>query len=256
MRPVVAVCVNNDASRHVDHVYNSVVAHSGWVDFHVVAHPNVPKDIVQHFKDSGYVVHLRGVWPEMNTNSLRCRCPLRTQAVYYRWLLPDLLATHRVIYMDHDAVVLGDIRELWEIDLGDSYAAMARDPFNETIRDTWNFFASHAPKAGVNMDAVALQSGLMVINSELWRRDRIKDQLVGLFNENPMNDQLAVSILFDGRVLLLNKNWSVPVRYCDDDLFCSKTGVRYEQPKFLHWHGPGKPWKDDVPFKAVYEGYS
>jgi lipopolysaccharide biosynthesis glycosyltransferase len=257
MKPAVAVCVNNDASHHIDHVYNSIVANGGPIDFHVVAHPNVPEDRLQHYKDRGYTVHKRGQWPELDTGRLRCKCPLRTQAVFYRWLLPELVDTPRVIYMDTDVVVVGDIRELWDMPLGDAYAAMARDPFCKDLKAQWSFLASYAPAADTPLKAPALISGLTVINSEVWRAENVKDQLVDIFDRNPMEDQLAMGILFKDRVKLLDESWAVPIRYCNSTWYCSKTDIRYTTPKFLHWHGSLKPWhkKGSVPFREIYEKY-
>lgn len=94
-----------------------------------------------------------------------------TRAVYLSLLLPELLReTRRILYLDVDLIVMRDVSELVDVDLGDHPLAAARDGF-----------ISESPRMPTSDDGPSpspltygyFNAGVLVINADVWRRERI-----------------------------------------------------------------------------------
>src|SRR6516165_8329603 len=68
----------------------------------------------------------------------------------------------RVLYLDSDVVVVASIAELWATDLGDYLLAAVTIPGS-----------SRCPVYGIPESFGYFQSGVLVVNLKLWRRDRV-----------------------------------------------------------------------------------
>lgn len=91
----------------------------------------------------------------------------RSLAAYARLLIPDLLPKniHRCIYMDVDALVLGSLKEYYDIDFGDYSLAGVRDT-NPIIRHR---------NVGLKDDDLYINSGLIVWNLDACREKKLID---------------------------------------------------------------------------------
>ncbi|MDZ7758969.1 MAG: glycosyltransferase family 8 protein [Desulfovermiculus sp.] len=130
--------------------------------------------------------------------------PLRrgmTAAAYYRLSIPELFdeKVTKVIYLDCDLIVQGDIAELWNHPLDGKHIAAVQDLSNST------HLASGLPQNKY------FNSGVMLIDLELWRRDDIAQKVRRFKMEHPeriqTNDQCALNgVLYD--------SWSrLPLRW-------------------------------------------
>jgi len=150
-----------------------------------------------------------------------------TQEMYYRYILPDVLADEdRTIYSDVDVLCVGDMRPLWEIDLkGNILAAILDD------------------KTGWKRDLLGLSkgdyfcSGLLVMDLAAMRQENSKEKLFKTTSEYAAKlswpDQDAINILFDGRIQALPEIWN-----------CASTYNPFRRD-VRQWHFQGftqKPW--------------
>ena len=107
----------------------------------------------------------------INVNPLDFKnCPLPENMhfsleTYFRLKLPDFFPDFdKVLYIDCDVTVLGDVKELWELDIAGVYAAVCEDIVPvEHLREFIGDFAN-------------FNAGVMVINLKKWREDRISQK--------------------------------------------------------------------------------
>lgn len=153
-----------------------------------------------------------------------------TQEMYYRYLLPDVLADEdRTIYSDVDVMCVGDVRPLWETALdGNLLAAVSEGEAGEYKKKL----------LGLTDFAPYFYSGLLVMDLKGMRAG---DYVRSLF-ENTRKyaariawpDQDVINLTFRNRILALGPEWDgMSVKYSP-----FRKGI-------VIWHFPGallKPW--------------
>lgn len=162
-----------------------------------------------------------------------------------RLLLPDLLEhLDRVIYLDVDILVLGNVMELWRTELGNKKLAGKSSNF-----DSWKYgynlvyrAAGALPSekatelrrrmhAGGSLSFNAFNAGVLVMNLKQMRQDDFANQHIPLIEHFCMNDQDALNMYARGDKVELGVEWNtVP----------SQDHV--EGAKIVHFAGQVKPW--------------
>ena len=97
-------------------------------------------------------------------------------------VLPAELDT--ILSLDTDTVVLRDVSGLWDIPLGDSYLAAAREPAKSAGRPLY------------------VNAGVVLYNLRQLRADGMDDRLIAELNlrRHPFTDQDALNLLCQGRI--------------------------------------------------------
>jgi lipopolysaccharide biosynthesis glycosyltransferase len=134
------------------------------------------------------------------------------KAAYYRllapWLLPEL---DKVLYLDCDLIVNGDLRELYELELGDNLIAAVRDASMigrvYTQADNVKEYLSYL---GIKYVNGYFNSGVMLMNLARFRRERLADKMLGfaLRRECMFVDQDVLNSVCQGRVLYIGARWN------------------------------------------------
>lgn len=88
---------------------------------------------------------------------------------YSRLFLDRLLPREvkRVIYLDGDVLVLGSLKQLWELDLRGKCCGACMDCISEPYYDLF----------GIKKSSRYCNSGLILMDLEVWRKKRIEDQI-------------------------------------------------------------------------------
>lgn len=123
-----------------------------------------------------------------------------SQAALLKFVLPELLPDlDRVLYLDGDILVRGDLTELYNTELKDNYVA--------AVLNTFTFYRKHSSFEEEVENY--FNSGVLVLNLRLMREDNITERLLETKSKLKwvLMDQIAFNIVFDKRVSLL------PVRY-------------------------------------------
>lgn len=118
---------------------------------------------------------------------------------YARFLIPRLIKEERVVYLDSDIIVNGDLSSLFELDLGDYSIAAVRDA-----------------------DGNGFNSGMLVIDSQKWREKDVTSMLfdktveymsyLDHTNTEEFNgDQTIFNLVFQNHWLELNKHFNLQV---------------------------------------------
>ena len=164
-----------------------------------------------------------------------------TKPTYYRFLLPDILKNlDKVLYLDCDVIVKGDLTEL----------------FQQNSREKAGVMVLHAES---NKEAKRLQlekyynAGVMLINLEYWRKYNVKDKLFdyAINNKNKIlwQDQDIINAVLNGEIVEVSNIWNY--QYFQYENVDNKMVA---DAKILHLAGRFKPWL--MPFESeIYDEY-
>ena len=160
---------------------------------------------------------------------------------YTRLWVADFFPDHvdKVLYLDSDMVVVGNIAELWNTELGDSVVGAVTIPGS-----------TRCAAYGIPERFGYFQSGVLLINLKRWRGDRIFDVLQHYVAHNAEKivdaDQDVLNACLYDRRLPLSYIWNViapfyfsyhPLGIPDAELQTARRNAR-----IIHFNGPSKPW--------------
>lgn len=153
----------------------------------------------------------------------------------------------RVVYLDSDTLVVGDLAELFELPL---HSALAAVPEGSSFRQLWGKWSDALKPWVRDLDQRIFNDGVMLVDVERWRKQHLTEKLgswaarVGAASD----DQLLLNIEFQksGAIDELPAKWNYfrvrPTGWPmygwsgelpPDHVLC--------QARVLHWTGP-KPW--------------
>ncbi len=157
---------------------------------------------------------------------------------YYRLFIASLFPQYdKIVYLDCDLVVLGDISKLYNTELGDNILGVVSDQYVCNTKE----FRAYAEKAiGVNPDTY-FNAGVLLISLEQFRKNNIERKFINLITEHNFDlldpDQAYLNYLCFGKTHILPNGWNKEPSEitCEGD----KNIVHYALYK--------KPWQyDDV----------
>lgn len=190
---------------------------------------------------------------------------------YYRFLIQKLLPFYdKVLYLDSDIVINGDIAKLYNTELQGKLLGAIRD-----IDFLANLNVKHGKRMGYAKNVLKMknpydyfQAGVLVLNTKAMReRYTIRQWLT--YASNPAfiyNDQDVLNAHCEGEVLYLPWEWNV-VHDCGGrvgNLFVQAPNDIYDaymrsrnNPQIIHYAGFQKPWTDpDCDFASIYWRYA
>lgn len=166
---------------------------------------------------------------------------------------------NKILYLDSDILVRGDITPLFSIDIENNYAAVVKDFKPLTYKP------SQLVKLNVFHTAY-FNSGVMLLNLEKLRKDGISDKLYK-YRASGINyfmDQDALNVIFAENVKYLDLKWntisSTVGAFNKDELaeyynlgqIKSKSDI-YDQAIIIHLTTKYKPWKFiNVPYSSEW----
>lgn len=215
-----SVLVNNPSSRFVFHVLHRNITEANQARIRELERMYGNCEVKFHLIDDSQFAKFP-IPPELEHV---------TQEMYYRYILPDVLADEdRTIYSDVDVLCVGDLRPLWELDLkGNILAAVSEGEAGEWKKSLM----------GIEGDAPYFYSGLLVMDLKEMRQGDYARQLM----ENTVKyaakiswpDQDIINLTFRDKILQLGPEWDgINVRYSPF------------RKDIVIWHFPGftlKPW--------------
>ncbi len=166
------------------------------------------------------------------------------------YLAEILSGLDKVIYMDGDTLVLKDLRALFDTDIANEYAAVAKDGI-------YYRFPKEMAEMGLNKRGFYFNSGVMLQNLKLQRQDKIVEKLVEYIktHEDFFGDQDVLNVVFGDKLKLMSYNYNcISTFFEEDDLdFLSryydeklpeKTTDIYKNAAIIHYAGD-KPWQEN-----------
>ena len=184
-------------------------------------------------------------------------CKHITSAAYYRVAIPELFdsAVEKIIYLDCDVVVRGDIFELWNTDIKDFHIAAVENLSGHTYK-----------KLGVPQHEY-FNSGVMLINLTRWRQDDIAQKVFEFKQQHPdricTNDQCALNGVMHKTWKPLPLKWNHQTGLYRPSAQTSRfpeAEVREAiiNPAIIHYIGWDKPWRNISfhPLASEYDRYA
>ena len=164
-------------------------------------------------------------------------------ASYYRLFIESLFPEYdKILYLDCDIIVLGDISELYFTDLeGNNIAGVLE--YNILHSPVFSLYTKEA----VGVDSkYYINSGIMLMDLAKLREDKIEQQFIDLINTYNFDvidpDQAYINFLCKGKIKYLPFSWN-------------RTAVLTEQcdcPKIIHYALGLKPWQDRNVFLGMH----
>ncbi|TPF92101.1 DUF4422 domain-containing protein [Bifidobacterium sp. UTBIF-78] len=190
---------------------------------------------------------------------------------YYRFLIQQVLPFYdKVLYLDSDIIITGDIAELYDTELGDNLLAAVHDVDylgNLNIKDGIRMKYTKQV-LGMTDPYSYFQAGVLVLNTQAMREHYSFSQWLEYASDASLiyNDQDVLNVHCEGKVTYLPWEWNV-VHDCANrvaNVFSFAPNDAYdayiesrEHPKIIHYAGFIKPWTDpDCDFASIYWRYA
>lgn len=168
---------------------------------------------------------------------IESQLPLRdyySMTTYYRIFIAQMFPWYdKVIYLDSDTIIKGDISKMYEIDLGDNYVGGVNDP----VVSQTDIFAEYAESVLGISRFDYFNAGVLLINIKAFREENVLGQFVELINKYSFvvaQDQDYLNVICQGKVLKLDPCWDSEVY---GEFLCS-----VEQMNIIHYNLAAKPW--------------
>lgn len=179
-------------------------------------------------------------------------------------LLPETVS--RILYLDCDTVVLGDLEPFWNTDLGENLAAAVMEP---TIYPQVKRFI------GLEEEAPYFNAGVLLLDLARWRQEKLEQQMMDFYREHGgrlyYNDQDVVNGVLKGRICPVSPRYNFFTNYryfhygnLVSMMPCYGKAVEKQEfrqakrkPVVLHYMGDERPWKrgNRNHYRKAYEKY-
>lgn len=176
---------------------------------------------------------------------------------YYRFLIQGLLPFYdKVVYLDSDLVVEGDIAELYRTKMGDNLIAGVVD-----VDFLGNLNMKHGDRMDYAREVLKLsdpygyfQAGVLVLNTKELRAFKDVDEWLRIASDSTFiyDDQDILNAFCQDRVAYLDNAWNVMndcggrianvFSFAPAEVYDAYLAAR-KQPKVVHYAGFEKPWK-------------
>ncbi len=178
-----------------------------------------------------------------------------SEAIFHRLLIPELMPKdlHKVIYLDCDLLVLTDIGELWNIEIGDRHLLAVRDFSMPTISKG----VPNHQELGIPATSKYFNSGVLVFNLDKWREDNTSSKIIEYLTKprehTLFGDQEALNAMLWDKWSELDPKWnylfhesSKLERVFVDSLkeICGEFNCQdiINNPYIIHFADNRKPW--------------
>lgn len=182
-----------------------------------------------------------------------------------RLLIDKLLPNNidRILYLDGDTIVRGDLSRLWTLDLGNNILAMGNEPTVDKNRKN-SLGLKNCPY---------YNSGVLLIDLKKWREEDVGNKIIEYYKENGEKitapDQDAINGALKGRIYSLEPKYNYfniydqypywfisrlcDYKYYDKDVYLESKN----NPIIVHYLGEERPWRigNHHRFKEDYNKY-
>ena len=159
--------------------------------------------------------------------------------VFYRLSIPSIIPNvDKILYLDCDIAVNVSLRELFEIDIENYYALVCR----EFLKGDY------------------FNSGVLMINSKLWRDTNIEEVFCEYYDKNYINykfpDQDLLNDALKGKVKIIDKKWNFfPVLYYKPLEISINDYMEANKKSIIHYI-MYKPWDiNSTALKSIFLDY-
>ena len=165
-----------------------------------------------------------------------------SMTTYFRLFISNLYPQYnKAVYLDSDIVLLADVAELYNQDIGDNLVGAVAD---DIIQQNEEFQEYVEKVVGVASYKTYFNAGMLLMNLDELRKNNFQEKFLYLLETvrySAVQDQDYLNRICKGRVKLLDKVWNVMPNATKD--------VNEEEIKLIHYNYQYKPWHyDNIPF--------
>ncbi len=178
----------------------------------------------------------------------RLRCEYFTLTIYFRLFIPAMFPQYKKgIYIDSDVVVLGDLAELYDIDIGENLIGACADKSVVNVET----LASYMENAVGISRYEYINSGVLLMNLEALRNLEFDRHFLNLLNtyhfDSIAPDQDYINAICHGKIHYLDDVWDkMPESEINEG----------ETLKLVHYNLFSKPWcYDDIRYGEYFWEY-
>ncbi len=197
--------------------------------------------------------HLLGAITEVHkpieSQAILTKAKYVSVASFYRLLIPKLLPEQleKVIYLDCDLVVKGDLEQLWQVDIGDNYVLAVHDTWIPSISSPTGRL--NYKKLGLDPDAKYFNAGILVLNLNKWRANAFSTNAIKYFRQNleyiGWYDQGLLNALLVGKWGQLDPRWN----------FNATSFYDYSTAGYLPWENSNSFFSEAIYKNVVRDPY-
>jgi len=252
-----------------DKIYNCINSIKAWtkeqIQIYILTGRNFNSYYLAEYGQRGFKVITNVDIPEIKDFK---RDKVKSKAMFFRWLIADKIPEiDRCIYLEPDCLLNADIKELWDIDLGDKMIGLVRSQFGDSIRKTI-FYQGHVDEteAFINYDCdinnTNYNSGQAVIDLKKWRQKEITKKLIDFIIKYKTADQIALNVVCYNDIFQLDDTWCAPANCITDNFKAHPPCIHsdYKKCKLYHFHGMHKPWDNcysqNKTLKSIWDKYN
>lgn len=173
-----------------------------------------------------------------------------TNTTYFRLFIPELYPQYeKALYLDSDTVVLADIAELYNTDIGENLVAAAQEGVIQNIKAYQDYVEK---VVGVASYKRFFNAGVLLMNLNELRRFQFQEKILYLLSTvkySVIQDEDYLNRMCKGRVKFVDSTWNkMPI---DID------NVKIENIKLIHFNYVYKPWHfDNVLYGEIFWEYA
>lgn len=133
--------------------------------------------------------------------------------IYLRLFIPSFIPkeVEKVLYLDVDMIVRSDLAELFATDLTGKIMAGVQDPRILTFDNSWGGVKNYQ-ELGIPGDTHYFNSGLLLMDAQKWRENRIAERTVECINDNQKYvnypDQYGLNVVLANQWVELDSRWN------------------------------------------------
>jgi len=180
---------------------------------------------------------------------------------YYRFFIIENEKIKKLLYLDADMIIVEDIFKLWETKFEDNILFAVKDPGGSETKKS---------DLGIDVEKYYFNSGVMLIDCEKWRRNKITQKAIEFMKDNPEKidyaDQDGLNAVLVDKWKELSPRWNLITRLVYYRYLPFFKIPNYEKdnvkeiimnPGVIHYASFIKPWYflDPSPYKKEYWTY-
>ena len=190
---------------------------------------------IKKYADDTFEITFDDVTKHLST--ITSRLPLRdyySKTTYYRLFIAEMFPEYdKVIYLDSDTIIAGDISKLYDVELGDYYVGAVK----EEVMVQEDVYGTYAEKVvGIDRNRF-FNAGMLLINCEQFRQNKVLDRFVELlyeYNFIVTQDEDYLNLICKDKVKWLGREWNTEV--------FGKIELKQSEINIFHYIMVSKPW--------------
>ncbi len=225
-------------------------------DYHYILHilhteiSDEMKDMVNRLASDNFEIRFIDVTNYLQ--SISEKLPLRdyySKTTYYRLFIAEMFPQYsKALYLDSDTVILGDVSELYQTDIGDAYLGACHEQVMVQSREFGTYVEKVVGVSRYNF----FNAGLMLINCDRFRIHFVLDKFIDYlhyYNFVVTQDEDYLNLICKDHVYWLDQRWNTEA--------FGNVPYPVEQAEMVHYIMTNKPWHyEDCRFGDIFWEYA